>query len=212
VTFDEVQEVGRLMGDCIEQVEQMLTAMRTIDEKSQNIGKTTKVIDDIAFQTNILALNAAVEAARAGTQGKGFAVVAEEVRNLASRSADAAKETSTLVESSSLSVAKGNEIVEKVSASLQAVAAIAHKNAEQIAKVQSLSTQQSVEIEPINIGIEQVAKVIQQNSATAEESAAASEEMSAQASQLEKMMYEYKDRNSNDNNITVHLTSLDTHY
>jgi len=211
VTYDEVREVGRLMSDCIEQVEQMLVAMRTIDEKSQNIGKTTKVIDDIAFQTNILALNAAVEAARAGTQGKGFAVVAEEVRNLASRSADAAKETSALVESSSLSVAKGNEIVEKLSASLQSVAVIAQNNAEQIARVQLLSTQQSAEIEPINTGIDQVARIIQQNSATAEESAAASEEMSAQATHLERMMYEYKERNSDDNGVHAQLTLLDTH-
>ena len=172
---------------------QMLAAMRTIDDKSKSILKTTKVIDDIAFQTNILALNAAVEAARAGQQGKGFSVVAEEVRNLASKSAEAARETSELLESSSKSVEEGNELAKKVSASLQSVAEIAQKNAEKIANVQSISVKQSSAMEQVNTGIDHVAQVIQQNSATSEESAAACEELSSQAFSLDELISKHKE-------------------
>ena len=194
--LNEVQKTGQLMGICTEQMSQMLAAMRTIDEKSKSILKTTKVIDDISFQTNILALNAAVEAARAGQHGKGFAVVAEEVRNLASKSAEAAKETSTLLESSSQSVEAGNKIVDQVSISLKSVVEIAQKNAEQIAKVQSISASQSAAMEQIEIGLKQVAQVVQQNSANAEESAASSEEMSAQANLLGELIHEFRHRHS----------------
>ena len=188
----EVQQAGELMGLCMENMNQMLEAIRTIDEKSQSISRTTKVIDDIAFQTNILALNAAVEAARAGQQGKGFAVVAEEVRNLASKSADAAKETGSLIESSSQSVAEGSKIVEMVCESLQAVADLAQQNAAKIADVQSVSAHQSDTMEQINVGINQVAQVVQQNSATAQQSAAASQEMSSQSAVLQQRIAQFK--------------------
>ena len=193
---DNMREAGRLMGVCTEQMNQMLDAMRAIDEKSKNILKATKVIDSIAFQTNILALNASVEAARAGQHGKGFAVVAEEVRNLASKSAEAAKETSELLESSSQSVEEGNRIVGIVSESLRSVVEIAQKSAGEIAKVQSISFSQNSALEHINAGIDQVSKVVQQNSATAEESAASSEEMSAQANVLHELVCAFGNRSN----------------
>ena len=194
--LDEVQTAGDLMMVCTEQTTQMLAAMKTIDDKSKSILKTTEVIDTIAFQTNILALNAAVEAARAGQHGKGFSVVAEEVRSLASKSADAAKETAELLESSSRSVLEGNEIVEKVGASLKSVVELAQKNADKVAKVQSISVSQSAAMDQVNSGIDQVSRVIQQNSATAQQSAASCEEMSAQAHSLDDLINQHLNRSS----------------
>jgi methyl-accepting chemotaxis protein len=166
--------------------------MQDIDEKSQRIANVIKVIDDIAFQTNILALNAAVEAARAGQHGKGFAVVSDEVRNLASKSAGAAKETAALIESSLHSVADGNTIVTKVSDSLQSVGAISDKNAASIEHLYEGSTQQSTSMAEINTAITQLSSVVQANSATAEETAASSEEMSAQSAVLNEIVSRFK--------------------
>jgi len=196
VALSEAQQVGQLMNVCVKLMNEMLAAMRTIDEKSNGISKTAKAIDDIAFQTNILALNAAVEAARAGQHGKGFAVVAEEVRNLAAKSAQEAKETTSLLDSSSHSISEGNRIVEEVNVSLQEVAEIAQKNADKINELQAVSMRQSETMKSVTTGIDNVSSVVQQISATSVELAATSQEMNNQASHLRMMVSSLDDKKS----------------
>ena len=173
------------------EMQKMLAAMKIIDEKSVEIEKIINTIDNIAFQTNILALNAAVEAARAGEAGKGFAVVADEVRNLAGKSADAAHDTTVLIERAIAAVENGNNITNETAQAVAEVEARSGGVSDIVNKIAGASLEQTDMVKQVNIGVEQISNVVQTNSATAEESAAASEELSAQAQTLQKLVSQF---------------------
>lgn len=175
-----------------EEMQDMVVAMEAINKASEGISKIIKVIDDIAFQTNILALNAAVEAARAGDAGKGFAVVAEEVRNLAAKSSSAAAETAEMIEDSIQKVAIGSRIANETAESLENINKIVKQSESIITDIAKASNYQATAIAQIDQAIEQVSQVVQTNSATSEECAAASVELSNQASHVKDMLAVYR--------------------
>lgn len=170
-----------------QQMGQLMASMNTIESKSHEISKIIKTIEDIAFQTNILALNAAVEAARAGSAGKGFAVVADEVRNLAAKSADAAKNTTALIEDSVSSIADGVRLAEIANKELNEAVQNVVSTTELISEITKATGEQALAVSQVTIGVDQISSVVQTNSATSEETAAASEELSTQADMLKKL-------------------------
>ncbi len=194
---DNAAQADRLMGEAKEIVGkandsmgQLAVSMAEITRASEETSKIIKTIDEIAFQTNLLALNAAVEAARAGEAGAGFAVVADEVRNLAMRAAEAAKNTSELIEGTTREVMKGSELAKGTNEAFGEVAESARKVAELVSEIAAASREQSQGIEQVNTAVTEMDKVTQNNAANAEESAAASEELNAQAEQMKHFVNE----------------------
>ncbi len=174
------------------EMEELQATMDQINHTSQDVTKIIKVIDEIAFQTNLLALNAAVEAARAGKYGKGFAVVAEEVRNLAARSAEAAKDTSNLIESSMKEVEEGVDKASRTSTILKEIVTEVEKSNELMTRIADASNEQTNGISEIYTGISQVNDSVQQNSAVSEETASASDVLLNQSTSLQREIEQFK--------------------
>jgi len=185
---EENRTVSDEIGVCDKHMSDLMAAMETISDKSSQISKVIKTIEDIAFQTNILALNAAVEAARAGSAGKGFAVVADEVRNLATKSQEASKSTGVLIEETVSAVENGSRLSVATEESLQKVVEKSQKVLESVSMISNAANEQAFAVSQVTTGIDQISSVVQTNSATSEESAAASRELSSQAGLLKELV------------------------
>lgn len=193
---EKVTELSRLAWNAVEEsdnrMKEMTDAMREIENSSQEIAKVIKLIEDIAFQTNILALNAAVEAARAGEAGKGFAVVADEVRNLAAKSSDAASSTVAMITKSGKAVENGTAIVESTAQALQAVGVNVSNMNEILSRIGESTAEQGRAFAAMSSAAEQISSVVHANSAAAEENSAASEELSSQSEALRVLVERFR--------------------
>lgn len=187
-----VDELGNAISESNGKMHEMVDSMHEINEASKEIDKIIATINDIASQTNLLALNASIEAARAGEAGKGFAVVANQVNLLADQSAQAAKESATLIETSVKAVEKGMVIAGQTATQLEEVAESSKIITKEVTNIAETLETQTTEIQQINVGIEQINDVVQTNSATSEECAAASQEMSSEAENLREMIQKFK--------------------
>ena len=185
-----MKEANQVVDRANGEMAQLTDSMSEISKASEETQKIVKTIDEIAFQTNLLALNAAVEAARAGEAGAGFAVVADEVRNLAIRAAEAARNTSELIDGTSRRVQDGSSLVAQANEAFTEVAGASVKVGDIVGEIAAASSEQAQGVEQINNAVTEMDKVVQQNAASAEESASASEEMNAQAEQMKSMVLE----------------------
>ena len=189
---DEAEGTMAQVSESNQRMQKLIGSMTEINASSREIDKIIKIIEDIAFQTNILALNAAVEAARAGAAGKGFAVVADEVRTLATRSSEAAQSTASLIQASEAAVQRGSALADETAESLKSTVENIRSISEAINGISQASELQAGSIAQIAQGIDRISEVVQHNSATSEETAASSQELSSQAGLLSELVERFR--------------------